>query len=122
MEYKLIPTAPYITYKDKPMDFSNYVGKGWVPIVEEFFRGLYSHYAKNNLDPTSIFVFDIKQKWGSLRLYVHFDGRASGFGETAITTAETIASTVCELCGKPGTLREVRGWYFTICGSCAEKQ
>lgn len=122
MEYKLIPTAPYISYNDNPLILSDYVGEGWVPIVEEFFKKLYDYYAKNHLTPTSLFVSDIKQKWGGLRLYVHFDEKASKFGETAITTAERTASRTCEFCGEEGTLREVRGWYFTICGSCAEKQ
>lgn len=56
----------------------------------------------------------IKEKYGSLRIYPHnsLDDRAIDF----IDHAENVLSKrICETCGSPGRTRDRAGWYYTSC-------
>lgn len=41
--------------------------------------------------------------------------------EGAISFAETLSGTICEDCGKPGTLDSRYNWYSTLCPKCDKK-
>lgn len=67
-----------------------------------------------------------KQKFGGLRFYAHaseelaeeahrrFDERIAAAERASLTTCETCSSTA-------GSLRQRRGWFKTLCESCAAK-
>ena len=42
--------------------------------------------------------------------------------ELLISDAEQKSKTICETCGNPGILRNVNGWYRTLCESCSNKE
>jgi len=63
--------------------------------------------AKANL-PT---IAQIKEKWGSLRLYI--DG-GTDYHRGVVSMAEAMSCTICEHCGNSGTTHR-RGWNKTLC-------
>lgn len=56
-------------------------------------------------------VSQIKEKYAGLRFYVN---AAEPEAYKIIAKYETLSLTICETCGKPGSLRE-EGYYYTAC-------
>lgn len=85
---------------------------GWTEILNDLHRELLEIYPRYT-------VFQIKEKFGGLRVYL--DDR---FGmeeleermEERIRVAEIRASRTCEVCGEPGKLVGT-SWYRTLCES-----
>ena len=64
-------------------------------------------------------MVQVKEKFGTLRIYTnHTTPYISG----VIDCAELFSSRVCEFCGEVGTLRLVKGYYFTGCQKHLEEQ
>ena len=57
-------------------------------------------------------VVQIKEKYGTLRVYVE-DGTNEAFD--LIDSAETASETTCEACGKPGNTHCISGLDITLC-------
>jgi hypothetical protein len=57
-------------------------------------------------------VCQVKEKFGGLRFYIN-DGTDEMYDR--IHKAETESCTICEITGKPGTLRTDISWYRTLC-------
>jgi len=91
--------------------------------VEDLFEG------KSGLN--GLKTFQIKEKFGALRIYVWRDADICGTEETTdedalvqiiLNDAEKTSLTVCELCGEVGELRkEERSWQRTLCVFCDEE-
>lgn len=64
-------------------------------------------------------VLQIKEKFGTLRVYI--SQREEALVDRAIATRERSA-TICQGCGGPGTLLEVRGRWDTLCDACRALQ
>jgi hypothetical protein len=92
------------------------VGAGWAPIVDQAIKSL------REIDP-HIHIFDIKEKFGGLRIY--FDTKASGRREAMrkiVADAEDVCDKTCEYCGKPGKKHTQGGfWIKTVCEDHIEK-
>ena len=58
------------------------------------------------------FVVQIKEKFGGLRYYMSYETKE--MNDLIFDTMEK-AETVCELCGKPGEIRDDIGWVTTLC-------
>lgn len=69
-------------------------------------------------DPTSPKAVQIKEKFGSLRIYMNYYFPEI---EKLIDDAVKKADETCERCGQPGELRQ-GGWWRTLCDSCEEKR
>jgi hypothetical protein len=82
----------------------NDVGVGWRPIVSA---------AVEAIGKRQGFITQIKEKFGGLRIYVH--GGDYDAIDDIIRTAERECAITCEICGKPGTLRNLKGWLKTAC-------
>jgi hypothetical protein len=86
---------------------------GWIGLLDEYFS-----VVEKVLPASSIFhLRQVKEKLGTLRIYTHISDDA---GDTsAIHEAYRLASArshyVCEYCGRPGVLRNRRGYYTTTC-------
>lgn len=64
------------------------------------------------------FRFDqIKEKWGSLRIYHHGGNDKS---ERIIEKYSTLSENICMLCGKPDVYMTNRGWLYPCCKECWE--
>lgn len=98
------------------------VGDGWRDLVETAIRRIAIAVAAA---PTgSLKIGQIKEKFGTLRLYLD---NCSGLPEAtcaaideAICLSEARSACTCEQCGEPGQLYDKGGYVFTACGQHAQ--
>lgn len=83
-------------------------GPGWQPIIEPLIAQADADGAK---------VMQIKEKFGGLRFYV--DDTTEKL-QDMITQAEATSFKTCEMCGKPGVLRNSGSWLKTLCDDDAK--
>ena len=62
-----------------------------------------------------VHVDQIKEKFGTLRFYIHGGNDAV---YDYIHLAETMSGITCEDCGSPGERSSPRGWIRTLCSVC----
>lgn len=84
------------------------VGKGWYPLVAK---------AAKVLEPHGGYFVQIKEKFGTLRLYYTVDGRIPDEVDDVVNQMENLSASFCELCGMHGQLRS-GGWLLTLCDKC----
>ena len=94
------------------LEYVQEFGDGWVHLVEDTLRkieSIDSHYA----------VFQVKEKFGSLRLYgtssYEYGSPQSMLIDEIIDEAEKHSATVCEVCGLPGRTVSRNHWLRTVC-------
>ena len=87
------------------------VGAGWHRLVVKLIEDLFDAGWDGE-------VFDIKEKFGSLRFYIGPIDGVQPF-DPLIRAAEEESAKTCEICGKPGTPREKGGWIKTKCSFCS---
>lgn len=108
---KLFPNGFYIEHAD-----------GWAGILDAVFGSMSMWFSiKDGVKTCTldhVRVVQIKEKFGTLRLYVDIAAEATAgqAGEIhgAIHVGEYLSSVTCEECGKPGTLSG-KGWIRTTC-------
>ena len=83
------------------------IGKGWRSLIDEVYDRL----------PKEAFVFQVKEKWGMLRMYI--DNIPDEIQEF-LGNIETRSGKICEVCGEPGQQRDT-GWIKTLCDKCFNK-
>lgn len=89
------------------------VGDGWDSIIFDLHEKLLA------ADPTFSYI-QIKEKFGGLRVYL--TDESSPEVKALLREAEQRARVTCESCGGSGTLHvSARGWYRTLCSSCASE-
>ena len=91
------------------------IGDGWHGIVDRL-------SAKLSADP-NLHVWQIKEKYGSLRVYfcdqdAPSDPRLGKVTDAALDKATRESMRTCEICGKPGTLTRRRNWVSVRCKPC----
>ncbi len=109
----------------------NRCGDGWYPLVFDFVRKLASHntYIRNkakkewlSVNPDKPFYMDwiqiscIKEKFGSLRIYVN---NSDSFISGLVVMAETMSNHFCEDCGTNQHLVICKPWIRNLCEPCA---
>lgn len=84
------------------------VGPGWSELIDRF----YGHIEDNLHIYKDVSVDQVKEKFGTLRIY--FSG-----GDDWLNGVEWAlgwwSGTVCEECGEQGKVNTFRGWYRTQC-------
>ena len=92
---------------------SLWVGEGWFEILWNLCVSL-EGIAKARIAEghAPLRVVQVKEKYGSLRMYV--DGGTDEV-EDMIDAAEAKSETICEVCGAPGSIHTIRGWDKTLC-------
>lgn len=92
---------------------SLWVGEGWFEILWSLFASL-EKLAQADIAEgrPPLRLVQVKEKYGSLRVYVE-----GGCDEAVelIDAAETASETICEVCGKPGNIQCIRGWDKCLC-------
>jgi hypothetical protein len=88
---------------------------GWKAIIADLAAGL--EQIARQLSDEPIAVEQVKQKLGSLRVYLA--GPTTEAAETLVDAAQERSLRTCELCGAPGTLREMRHRMRVLCEQCA---
>lgn len=86
------------------MGFGFEVDDGWFELVRECLERL-------SAIPEEIEIIQIKEKFGSLRVYLDGPSEAHQLSEEFSDRS----AFVCESCGTPGETRNVHGWYSTLC-------
>jgi|ERR1041385_2021069 hypothetical protein len=84
------------------------VGEGWAPLIREVFEK----------KPAEVKIQQVKEKFGVLRIYAS----DNEFERTVIREAETKSKTICEWCGKPGSIDNQKSWILTLCDEDKEKR
>jgi hypothetical protein len=85
-------------------------GDGWAALLEPPIKYIHE-YNVEKPEEDRISISQIKEKFGTLRFYIH------GHDDTLdklINEAENKSEITCENCGEEGKLRG-RGWYYTAC-------
>ena len=111
---KVISAVEKIEENDKPLEPFKLFGiehyYGWygltLPVIEEI-----RLYNKSNPD-NQIQIRQIKQKFGSLRIYV---SDCPDYIEAMIAKAEYESKRTCEICGAGGKTESINDWYWTLC-------
>ena len=86
--------------------------EGWDQLLFDFFTEVVAIH-----DTTDIEIYQIKSKFGELRLHSNLRGQALDI----LTKYEDLSTITCEFCGEEGKTTEYNGWDYTICESCLAK-
>ncbi|MFL0194333.1 hypothetical protein ACJDU8_01900 [Clostridium sp. WILCCON 0269] len=97
---------------------ANEYGCGWHDLIIELIEKIENIYKENNVDISEFKIDQIREKYGGLR----FDALSS-IKEVyhIISKYEDKSDTICDECGKIGSLCEKNGWLETLCEECACK-
>ena len=94
------------------------VGVGWRWILKDAFKQMHK------LNDPAIKVSQVKEKFGTLRLYLHpYDGDNPDNFDIALSIANqaaALSSEYCEECGFMGKYRGDLPWKRTLCDDCHE--
>lgn len=97
------------------------VGDGWRDLLERALARFARAVAGD--EAAQVRIEEIKQKYGTLRLYYttkSVSPIAADAIEEAADLAEARSECTCETCGAQGTLYRRGDWYLTRCGRHAE--
>lgn len=99
-------------------------GEGWFDIIGELSKRITEYVDKLPLrtEEPYVTVVQIKEKFGGLRYYVHYNGLSDDQiqqVEDMIREAENKTATICEDCGGDGSRVAPRKyWMRTLCTQC----
>lgn len=91
-------------------------GDGWFDLVDTLCAGLQS--LTDNAGAPQIVAVQVKEKFGGLRFYVL---GASGGQRELISAAELESRNICDVCGQPGKVVDLDGYYSAKCGEHAKR-
>lgn len=98
--------------------------KGWEPIILSTCKFLHSQ--NSNLNSSNQFYFSqIKEKFGSIRLYIDSDtipSQPNPYINGFINAMEDISHYICESCGSPGTIQQFNNLLKCQCPPCAHNR
>lgn len=95
------------------------VGIGWYEIIERLLDSLEKETEKDPTLKEYFRVVQIKEKYGGLRFYTSCESEKIS---DLIDDAEQESYVTCEECGKRAKLRNIDGWYTTLCKKCYKKR
>jgi hypothetical protein len=79
---------------------------------------IYEHAPRGGRAPISVYIDQIKEKFGGLRFYYHGgDDEISGM----VWLAESLSYKICEKCGTTLNVGQTNGWIYTCCWDCLNK-
>ena len=122
---KLIERFPRLFRGVQPSVWSH-VPVGWTDIVGTLFTGIDA--LLNDDEAKCLRVEQIKEKFGTLRLYLSFD-RIDPAGmnpnptalRALVDAAEAASEVTCYVCGAPGEMRNL-GWRTVRCDTHANRE
>lgn len=106
--------------RDVPTPFSERgfeIGDGWFSIVLEAVTKIEAAVSEH--PGADAECMQVKEKLGTMRLYVGWVGPSSIMG--IVSDAEQKSKTVCESCGARGKRVTIGGWMKTLCAGCAKR-
>jgi len=97
--------------EDMPNDdqFFFECGNGWFDIINAALTAIYN---KNSTDNRAVYVTQVKEKFGLLRIYcVNGDEYTNAVADIS----ELISELTCEICGNAGIIHTTKGWNQVRC-------
>lgn len=95
------------------MSFGFECDDGWFNLIYNLCKEVYPLVLELNKNEDSLFqVFQVKEKYGTLRFYVDFGDEKI---QEIISLYEAKSEQICECCGKYGKLRARGHWLKTLC-------
>ena len=109
-------------------------GDGWYDLIYELCTEIQKAIDESRL-PVNVEINQVKEKYGGLRFYYSLNFKENGLGSIDANKRKELSEKifkltniyedksygVCELCGKPGKLREDLDWMQTLCEECYSK-
>lgn len=90
---------------------------GWFALIDEALARIQRHAAAGSFDDGLPAIRQIKEKLGSLRIYLSdYDDVIDAIREDAAHRSLAI----CERCGEPGELVKGSGWLRVRCAACRD--
>jgi formylmethanofuran dehydrogenase subunit E len=108
-QYGIIRPDP--TLQSNLMAFGYECNDGWYSLIEELLDKIQAIVDKTP-EIKDLEVLQIKEKYASLRVYLSYETDEISDLIEEYTKKSTIT---CEVCGEPGSVREDRHWYKTLC-------
>ena len=99
-----------------PMQFGFECGDGWYWLLDNLMGTIYSYCECNNVKVPD--AHQIKEKYGSLCFYI---GGGNQMIDGMIWMAESLSYHICEFCGTTEKVGHTKGWIYTCCKSCKDK-
>ncbi len=99
------------------------IGDGWYQLIRDMCGEIAAAYEAEGA-AVDLVVDQVKEKYGTLRFYYGFDRQPDGSGPSSalhekvariVDDYEEKSAQICELCGKPGSLRKDLDWMLTLC-------
>lgn len=95
-------------------------GDGWFDLLYTLLEKIENIYSANNKSIDDFIISQIKEKYGELRFYASSDIPEVN---KLIDEYEELSATICEDCGKSGSLHtNSNGYMLTLCEECAVKE
>ncbi|MFD2442636.1 hypothetical protein ACFSO7_01325 [Bacillus sp. CGMCC 1.16607] len=121
---KLVARFPFYCWLDEygnKRTASFWIGEGWLELLLTMSLAIEEQLTQmSSLDTTSFAIYEVKEKYGGMR--IDFSGSPNRDIGKLIRQAEEDSFNVCEECGHPGRIRDVRSWITVLCDLCNEKQ
>lgn len=92
---------------------SGYVCKGWEQLIQD----MLSEIKNLGAEESPVFT-DIKEKYGTLRVYGY---NISDEAEEIIAKYARLSGETCMTCGAPGKIQEKGHWLYVACDQHEEK-
>ena len=112
-----VPKDYDFTYTEVDM-----VPKGWHNLIVDMSSEIIAYLRQQNFDPYLFHIDQLKEKFGSIRLYysLHYADHSDDEGiDDIIEKYEEISEHTCCICGGEATLMS-RGWICPYCQTCAD--
>lgn len=106
----IFPNGRDVNTKTSLMCFGISIKDGWYDLIDKLCADIIKIPQGR-----SCIAAQVKEKFGGLRFYVN--GTTKDIHKL-INKAEKDSFTICEECGKKGTLTNLTRWYRTICKEC----
>lgn len=92
-------------------------GSGWKELYTPIFEYIEKYNASKKEDEEEMRILQVKEKFGSLRVYVNFYTEEL---RKLIEEAEEKSYTTCEFCGTTENIGHTVGWITTCCRDCVQ--
>lgn len=111
----------------KDYDFSftelNNLPSGWHGLMIDMSAELLAYFHQRNIDPYTFHIDQLKEKFGSIRLYYSLHCEGKHYDEEIdkiIRKYEDLSEHTCCVCGGEATLMS-KGWICPYCKNCADR-
>lgn len=95
-------------------------GCGWDVLIDKLLYNIDLHIKQKHIsEPYEFQIVQIKEKYGTLRVYSV--GPTSEYIRGMIAISESVSAIICEECGSSPARSRGGGWIKTVCDKCAER-